>query len=55
MGDGRFALGAKDFNMEVCKTAGDGERHAEAAGRIEGAELEIIVQGAHLMEVSDEP
>jgi len=32
-----------------------GECHAEAAGCIEGAELQIIVQGPHFMEVSDEP
>lgn len=55
MGDCRFALSAEDLNMEVCQAACNGERHAEAAGCIESAELKVVVQGAHLMEVSDQP
>ena len=55
MGDGRFALRAEDLDVEVCQAAGDGERHAEAAGRVEGAELKVVVQGAHLVEVGDQP
>lgn len=39
VGDGRFALRAKDFHVEMRQAARDGERHAEAAGRIQGAEL----------------
>ena len=55
MGDSRFALSAEDFDMEMCQAAGNGKRHAEAAGSIQGAELKVVVQGAHLMEVSDQP
>lgn len=55
MGDGGFALSAKDLDMEMCQAACDGERHAEAAGCIKGAELKVVIQGAHLMEVSDQP
>lgn len=55
VGDGRFALGAKDFHMEVRQPASDGERHAEAAGSIQRAELQVVVQGAHLVEVGDQP
>lgn len=55
VGDGRFALGAKDFHVEMRQPASDGERHAEAAGSIQGAELKVVVQGAHLVEVGDQP
>ena len=55
MGDRRFSLGAEDLDMEMCQAAGDGKGHAEAAGRVKGAELKVVVQGAHLVEVSDEP
>lgn len=55
MGNGRFSLSAEDLHVEVCEAACDGERHAEAAGCIEGAELKVIVQGAHLVEVCDQP
>lgn len=55
MGDGRFALGAKDLHVEMRQPTGDGESHAEAAGSIQSAELEVVVQGAHLLEVSDQP
>lgn len=55
VGDGRFALGAKDFHVEVSQPACDGESHAEAAGSIQSAELKVVVQGAHLLEVSDQP
>lgn len=55
VGDGRFALGAKDLHVEMRQPAGDGESHAEAAGSIQSAELEVVVQGAHLLEVSDQP
>lgn len=55
MGDSRFALCPKDLNMEMCQAACDGECHAEAAGGIQGAELKVVIQGAHLMEVSDQP
>lgn len=55
VGDGRFALCAKDLNMEVCQAAGDGQSHAEAAGCIKGAELKVVIQGSHLMEVSNQP
>lgn len=55
MGDGRLALSAKDLDVQVCQTTGYGERHAEAAGRIEGAELKIVIQRTHFVEVSDEP
>lgn len=55
VGDGRFALGAKDLHVEMRQSAGDGESHAEAAGSIQSAELEVVVQGAHLLEVSDQP
>lgn len=39
----------------MCQTARNGERHPEAAGCVEGVELKVIVQGAHLVKVSDEP
>lgn len=55
VGDGRFALCAEDLNVEVHQAACNGQRHAETAGRIEGAELKVVVQGAHLVEVSDQP
>lgn len=55
VGNSRFALSAKDLNMEMRQAAGNGERHAEAAGSIQGAELKVVVQGAHLMKVSDQP
>lgn len=55
VGDGRFALGAKDFHVEMGQAASDGERHAETAGSIQGAELKVVVQGAHLVEVGDQP
>lgn len=55
VGDGRFALGAKDFHVEVSQPASDGKSHAEAAGSIQSAELKVVVQGAHLLEVSDQP
>lgn len=55
VGDGWFALGAEDLNVEMCQATCDGERHAEAAGCVKGAELKVVIQGAHLMEVSDQP
>lgn len=55
MGNGRFALSAKDLNMEMCQATCYGECHAEAAGCIKGAQLKVVIQGAHLMEVSDQP
>lgn len=55
VGDGRLSLGAKDFHVEMRQPASDGERHAEAAGSIQGAELKVVVQGAHLVEVGDQP
>lgn len=55
MGNSRFALCAEDLNVEMCQATCDGECHAEATGRIKGAELKVIVQGTHLMEVSDQP
>lgn len=55
VGDGWFALCTKDLNMEVCQTASDRQSHAEAAGCIKGTELKVVVQGSHLMEVSDQP
>lgn len=55
MGDCRFALCAEDLNVEMCQATGDGEGHAEAAGGIQRAELKVVIQGAHLMEVSDQP
>lgn len=53
--DGRFALGAKDFHVEMSQPAGDGERHAEAVGSVQSAQLKVVVQGAHLVEVGDQP
>ncbi len=55
VGDGRLALRAEDLDMEMCQATGDGECHAEAAGSIKSAELKVVIQGAHLMEVSDQP
>ena len=55
MGDGWFALCAEDLNMEMCQATCDGQSHAEAAWGVEGAELKVVIQGAHLMEVSDQP
>lgn len=55
VGDGRFALGAEDFHMKMSQAARYGKRHAEAAGRVQGAELKVVVQGAHLVEVGDQP
>lgn len=43
MSDGRFALCTKDFHMKMCQATGDGERHAEAARCIQGAELKVVV------------
>lgn len=55
VGNGRLALSAEDLHMEVRQAARDGKRHAEAAGCVQGAELKVVVQGAHLMEVCDQP
>lgn len=55
MGDGRLALGAEDLHVQMRQAAGDGERHAEAAARVQGAQLKVVVQRAHLVVVGDEP
>lgn len=55
MGDGWFALSAEDFHMKMSQPARYGERHAEAAGRVQCAELKVVVQGAHFVEVGDQP
>lgn len=55
VGDGGLALGAEDLHMEVCQAAGDGEGHAQAAGSVQGAQLQIVIQGAHLVEVGYQP
>lgn len=55
VGDGRLALRAEDLHVEVGEAAGDGQSHAQAAGGVQGAELKVVVQGAHLVEVGDEP
>lgn len=55
VGDGWFALCAKDLNVEMRQSASNGESHAEAAGRVQGAELKVVVQRSHLVVVRDEP
>lgn len=55
MCDGRFALSAEDLHVEVREATGDGQRHPQAAERVQGAELKVVVQGAHLVVVRDEP
>lgn len=55
MRDGRLALGAEDLHVQMRQATRDGQSHPKAAGRVEGAKLKIIVQGAHFVEVSNEP
>ena len=55
MCDGGLALRAEDLHVQVCQATGDGQGHAQAAGGVQGAELQVVVQGAHLVVVGDEP
>lgn len=55
MGDGWFALCAEDLDVEMCQAARNGEGHAEAVGCIKSTDLKVVVQGSHLVEVSDQP
>lgn len=55
MSDGRLALCTEDLNVQVRQAAGDGQGHPQAGRGIQRAQLQIIIQRAHLMVMCDQP
>ena len=53
--NGRLALRAKDLHVQVGQATGNGERHPQACSGVQRAQLQVVVQGAHLVVVCDQP
>lgn len=55
MGDGWFALSAKDLYMQVRQAAGRGHSQPQGQLGLQGLPLQKVIEGAVLVVVGDEP
>lgn len=54
VGDGRLPLRAEDLGVEVAETRDGGVGQPQHCSAVQGAGLEVVVQGAVLMAVGDQ-